>query len=530
MRTQTTTETMIMNTNKLIDPRIAALLLGATLLGCGASDSGDSAAAGGESEPGVGPGVGQGGAQDFGQFRSILEAGGIPGPETLDDVGFFNEHKLEFPAPDCGADVCLHGQLGVMGNLITGSNCTTVMIGMNTPVDPTEMERPPLDLALVIDTSGSMVGEPIEYVREGLLRMLDDLRPEDRVSIIAFSDEAEVLIEAAPGDATADLTLAIDAIYASGSTNIYDGLRTGYDLVAAAAEPGRQSRVVLLSDGEATAGITSTSKIVAMSAGFNAIGHSLATIGIGEEFDPVLMRELSEAGGGSFYYLEDPAAVQEVFEQEVTTFLVPLARDLRIDIDVDAGYSLRAIYGTKLFEHDGNQASITIPSVQIAHRESVSDDVGGRRGGGGAIVLELMPHASGVEEQGIVGRLAMSYERPTDGEIIAQETVIVTSLLPGESPEGGVFDGAGVEKAFVTLNIYVAFELASYRALWGDDQSALATLLALAEGVQGWLANNPDEDIADDMRYVQMFIANLRARGAAEPPPEKNPPEPWPAD
>src|SRR5688572_14729068 len=125
MWTHATTETMTMTTNEPIDHRIAALLLGATLLGCGAAAREDSAAGGAEGEPGVGPGVGQGGAQDFGQFRSILEAGGIPGPETLDDVGFFNEHKLEFPAPDCGTDVCLHGQLGVMGNLITGSNCTT---------------------------------------------------------------------------------------------------------------------------------------------------------------------------------------------------------------------------------------------------------------------------------------------------------------------------------------------------------------------------------------------------------------------
>jgi len=521
-------------TNQRNDLRLRGLvlLLGTAILGgCASADGDDSAAgAGDEGSPGVGPGVGQGGAQDFGQFRSILEQGGIPGPETLDDVGFFNEHKLEFPAPDCGADVCLHGELGFMGNLITGTSCTTVMIGMNTPVDPAEMTRPPLDLALVIDTSGSMAGEPIEYVREGLLRMLDDLRPEDRVSIIAFSDEAEILVETAPGDATADLTLAIDAIYANGSTNIYDGLRTGYELVVATTEPGRQSRVVLLSDGEATAGITSSSKIVAMSAGFNAIGHSLATIGIGEDFDPVLMRELSEAGGGSFYYLEDPAAVQEVFEQEVTTFLVPLARDLRIDVDIDAGYSLRALYGTKLFELEGNQASITIPSVQIAHRTQVSDNDGGRRGGGGAIVLELLPNASGYEEAGVVGRLAMTYERPADGEIISQEAVLLTSLAPGETPNGGVFESAGVEKAFVTLNIYVGLHLASERALWGDDQSALAVLLALAGSVQEWLVANPDEDIADDLRYVQMFIDNLRARGAAEPPPEQNPAEPWPQD
>ena len=54
-------------------------------------------------------GVGQGGSQDFGQFKEILDRGQIPGPNTLDDVGFFNEHKLELPKPACANDVCLHG-------------------------------------------------------------------------------------------------------------------------------------------------------------------------------------------------------------------------------------------------------------------------------------------------------------------------------------------------------------------------------------------------------------------------------------
>ncbi|MBC8069516.1 MAG: VWA domain-containing protein [Deltaproteobacteria bacterium] len=486
--------------------------------------------AGGAKE-GSGPGVGQGGAQDFGQFRAILEQGDIPAPQTLDDVGFFNEHKLELPAPTCGAELCLHAELGVMGNMITGSNCTTVMLGMNTPVDPSQLERPPLDLALVIDTSGSMSGAPIEYVREGLLRMLDDLDPDDRVSLVAFSDEAEILAERLPGDATAELQLAIDSLAARGKTNVYDGLRTGYEIVQAQQEEGRERRVVLLSDGEATAGITSAAKIVAMSAGYNQRGHALTTIGMGEQFDPVLMRELSESGGGAFYFLEDPAAVQEVFEEEVTTFLVPLARELRIDVDIDPGYRLRAVYGTKLFEQDGNSASIEIPSVQIAHRLSVSDDEHGRRGGGGAMVVELIPgSAAQVVEPGVVGRITMSYVRPSDGETVAQELPITTSLAVGETPEEGSFSGAAVEKAFVMLNLFAGFRLASERALWGDDAGALATLLPLGDAVRAWLLDHPDDDIADDLRYLEMFVANLRARGAEDPPPSKNPPEPWPAD
>jgi len=521
-----------MNT-KPIKRSLATTMLAAAVVACSSDDSAGEYDGGyGETgEPGDAPSIGQGGAQDFGQFRDILEAGGIPGPETLDDVGFFNEHKIELPAPTCADDICLHGQLGVMGNMITGSNCTVVLLGMNTPLDVSTLPRPPLNLAIAVDASGSMAGEPIEYVREGLYRMLDDLQPEDRVSLVTFSDGAQVRLEAIAGDQSTELTLAIDDIEAGGHTNIYEGLRTAYDLVAAHAGEGTQNRVILLSDGEATSGITSTAKLVAMSSSYNAAGYALTTIGMGEEFDPVLMRELSETGAGAFYYLEDPAAVQEVFEEEVKTFLVPLANELQIDVQIDPGWSLRAMYGTKLVEVSGNDAVIDIPTVQLAHRTSASDDMNGRRGGGGAIIAELLPVSSdAVAEPGIVGHLTLTYRRPIDGEIVAQEVPIQTTLQPGDTPEAGVFDGAGVEKSFVMLNIFAGFQLASQRALWGDDRGALAVLEPLSTAVVDWIAANPDDDIVDDLHYLQLFMQNLRARGAESPPPTQNPPEPWPQD
>jgi Ca-activated chloride channel family protein len=285
-----------------------------------ASASGDE----GGGEEGEGLGVGQGGSQDFGEFKQILEAGEIPGPNTIDDVGFFNEHKLVLPTPECSNDVCLHGLFGQMGNMITGSDCITVLVGLNTAIDVEKLERPPLNLSLVIDTSGSMEGEPIEYVRDGLMRMLDGLESGDHISLVTFSGAAEVQVEAVTGDAP-ELINAIDAIAANGGTNIYDGLRTGFERVAAHAEDYAQNRVILLSDGNATEGITNDAKIISMAAGFAAQGYGLTTIGVGDEFDVELMRTLSEQASGSFYFLEDPAAVKEVFHEEVTSFLVPLA-------------------------------------------------------------------------------------------------------------------------------------------------------------------------------------------------------------
>ena len=160
---------------------------------------GDEGQAEGGAEEGLG--VGQGGSQDFGEFKQILEDGEIPGPGTLDDLGFFNEHKLVLPTPSCPNDVCLHGLFGQMGNMITGSDCITVLVGMNTAIDITKLERPPLNLGLVIDTSGSMDGPAIAYVREGLMRMLDGLEAKDRISLITFSGGAHVQVEAVSGDA-----------------------------------------------------------------------------------------------------------------------------------------------------------------------------------------------------------------------------------------------------------------------------------------------------------------------------------------
>jgi Ca-activated chloride channel homolog len=72
--------------------------------------------------------------------------------------------------------------------------------------------------------------------------------------------------------------------------------------------------------------------------------------------------------------------------------------------------------------------------------------------------------------------------------------------------------------------------MASMRASVGDEMGALGVLEPLAVAVESWLVDNSDHDIADDLGYIHKFIANLRARGAQSPPPEKHPPEPWPAD
>jgi Ca-activated chloride channel homolog len=508
-------------------------LLGMSTPGCAKDDASPNSSqftGGGFDEGGDGPnaGVGQGGAQDFGLFREILLAGDIPGPDTIDDLGFFAEHQIPMPDPTCNDSVCIHGMLGVMGNMITGSNCTLVLVGMNTAIDPEQLERPPLNLAIAVDLSGSMEGEPLERVREGLLRMRDELVPEDRVSLIGFGSSSTLLVEYVAADSE-QLAAAIAGLEADGGTNIYAGLRAAFETVDLHALEGWQNRVLLVSDGLATAGITSSDKIESLTTAWTAEGYGLTTIGLGADFDVELMRGLAEIGSGSFYYIEDYAAVEEVFAEEVQAFTIPLAEQVSIDASVFEGYDLRRVYGTKQAESWGNEAHIEIPILQIAHRVSDTDNDSGRRGGGGAIIFELLPTG---EDPGEVGRIEFGYQVPVTGESVEQIVEISSPLGPWETPPDGLFTNDSVAKGFVMLNIYVGFEMAAERAVIGDFDGALAILTPLAGATDAWLSDNPDEDIEDDLFYVRLFIENLEAEGAmpANTPTPAPPPEPWPAD
>ncbi len=463
-------------------------------------------------------GVGQGGAQDFGQFKQILLDGGIPGPDTIDDVGFFNEHRIEFPQADCGEDVCLHGRFGTLGNMLNGGDCTIVLLGLNTPIDPSEMVRPPLNLAIAVDTSGSMAGQPMAYLRQGLTRMLDELHSEDRVSIITFSTRATVLVDHVTGDDPA-LAAAIDGLAAGGSTNIHDGLSLALATVDSYADTTTQNRVMLLSDGEATAGNTDPGAIMGVAGTYADQGYSTTTIGMGDSFDVGLMRGLSEIGAGAFYFLQDEAAVEEVFAEELSYFLVPLAEQVAIDVNASSAFNLRNVYGTRLFSLGTHTATIDIPNLQIAHRTSASDqgpEGGNRRGGGGALIVELLPRSGNTG--GEAAEIDFSYTSPTTGERIEQSITIETPFADPLSPPDGFFDDSQVEKSFVMLNIYVGFRAAATSASLDEYGEALSTLQALDSSLTEWLLTTDDDDIEDDLTYVRQFITNLENTNA-EPEP-----------
>src|SRR5688572_17465112 len=122
------------------------------LAACGGGDTGALDSGGDDG----GGNVSFGGAQDIGSFRAALERGEIPAPGSLDANGFFNEHYNPTPPNNCTGDLCLTPGLSITRDWLRGERQATLQIAMSTPRDPSSFERLPMDLAVVVDRSGSM--------------------------------------------------------------------------------------------------------------------------------------------------------------------------------------------------------------------------------------------------------------------------------------------------------------------------------------------------------------------------------------
>ncbi|MEQ9500685.1 MAG: VWA domain-containing protein [Deltaproteobacteria bacterium] len=482
--------------------------------------------------------VNLGGAQDFGYFRRLLDANQVPRPDDVDDAGFFAEHHTPLPEPECGERVCGQAMLGVMANLINGNNCTLLQVGLNSPLAVDPDNRPPLNLAIVVDVSGSMSSEgKMDFVKSGLMQMVNELYDDDRIAIVAYSGDAEVRFEMAEvRGARNRLREVVDGLVPGGSTNLWGGLELGYQQVLQNYDIGLQNRVILLSDGQPTAGVTGPAQILENSRAYNSDGVGLTTIGLGTSFNYALMRDLSLQGDGNAYFVEDASAVEEVFTEELAYFTVPVAFDLEIEVEAGADYRFRNAYGSSLFEHDLTSGRLSIPSVFLAHRTS-HDDVtegNGRRGGGSALLLELMPNDDVAQDGDTdVAGIVLSYRVPGQTERVTQALKVAYPHPADVLLREGFFDNDIVTKSFVMLNILVGMREATdlfHRGQGADGVDLLRRLIAaVADYEDGVNDGEGDVDMQLDIALLEQLADVMIANGAIDrqAPVEE---DPWPRD
>jgi Ca-activated chloride channel homolog len=191
-------------------------------------------------------------------------------------------------------------------------------------------ERPPINVSLVLDRSGSMSGEPLHAAREAALRFLGFLGPHDRVSVVTFDDA--VRTEFGPGAGNdADAVEAVRRIRDGGTTNLSGGWLQGRTHVAAGLVQGT-NRVVLLTDGLANQGVTEPQQLEQLARGAVDAGVSTTCIGFGGGFNEDLLRAMGTAGGGNFWYVEHTDQMGEIFAGEIEGLVALAAQNVTVEL------------------------------------------------------------------------------------------------------------------------------------------------------------------------------------------------------
>lgn len=205
--------------------------------------------------------------------------------------------------------------------------------------------RLPLNIGLVLDRSGSMSGEPLEYVKEAACFVVDQLSARDKFSLVTFDSDVELLCPSQEVQFKDQLKAAIRNIQSGSSTNLSGGLLRGYEEVLKENRAGQVNRVVLLTDGMANVGVTDPTLLGAKVRAIEKKGISVSAVGVGSAFDEDLLIALAEAGHGNFYYVKNIDEIPSVFRQELTGLLSVVAQAVKVKATVGFGWKLAGVLG-----------------------------------------------------------------------------------------------------------------------------------------------------------------------------------------
>lgn len=202
-----------------------------------------------------------------------------------------------------------------------------VLVTLESSAPP---RRPPINVALVLDRSGSMAGAPLEAAKDAATRFAGFLSAQDRLTIIAFDEQVRTVYGPGPGGAPEALA-AIARLQPGGSTNLSGGWLEGRRAVAEGLVEGT-NRVVLLTDGQANVGIVQAPLLAGLAGGGRNERVSTTCIGFGAGFSEDLLRGMSEAGGGNFWYVEQADQMAPVFQGEIEGLVALAAQNVRIEV------------------------------------------------------------------------------------------------------------------------------------------------------------------------------------------------------
>lgn len=255
------------------------------------------------------------------------------------------------------------------------------------PAQTEGLSKPPLNICLVLDTSTSMAGNRLDQVVKAATHFLHQLEPQDILSVVAFSDRAELVIPAQKDQDVQRLISRISTLQTGGATEIYQGLKAGLQEVQCNLRPNSVNHIVLITDGRTYGDEEACLKLAGEAA---EAGIPISAIGIGEEWNEDFMDRLVAKAGGSSLYADRGTEIHKLLERKLSGLNQSFANNVKLQFQPGAqtqlGYAFRLApeLGPLLVE-----SPIFLGSIPLENSLSIllEFDIDGRRLRGGEVTL-----------------------------------------------------------------------------------------------------------------------------------------------
>jgi Ca-activated chloride channel homolog len=427
--------------------------------------------------------------------RYLSEMGLIPESRTVAVEEFVNYHRHQIGRPKAGEAVLLDVRWG-NDRVSAAAPEAVLQVGFSTALAGDRRQLPPINLALVIDKSGSMAdADKLSRVKEALLTLVTQLRESDTLSLIVFDSEAQVLM---PARRVGDRELVrrlIRQLEPGSSTNIHAGLMLGYQEALKNFSGEATNRVVLLTDGIANQGVTDPSQIARDSLAFNNRGVDLSTIGVGLDLNKDLLRELAKSGRGLFHFVANAQDIEKVFLKEVQSLVAPVAADPNLEVEFGPGLELTQVYGYEP-QRRGNGLKIKLDNMNQGLTQVVM------------MRFKVNPRALDAPEARPSVRVYFSYYDLEQKRWVTKQEEALLSVKDGGA--GDMLRDTEVGKNFTIAQLAQAIrDMAAEVEAQRFKEAETLLNAAIARTYQRY-PHLEDEDVSRTLHIAQKYQASLR--------------------
>ncbi len=251
-------------------------------------------------------------------------------------------------------------------------NAKLIKIGIQAK-DLATKQLPPANLVFLVDVSGSMdAADKLPLVKQTLRLLTEQLRPQDKVTIITYASGEKLILAPTSGDQKDKILTVINELQASGATAGEQAIQLAYKQAEKAFVKNGINRILLATDGDFNVGITDFSTLKGMVAEKRKSGISLTTLGFGTgNYNEQLMEQLADAGDGNYSYIDNKNEAKKVVQRQLSSTLATVAQDVKIQVEFNPAtvkeYRLVGYENRMLKQEDFNNDKVDAGDIGAGH-------------------------------------------------------------------------------------------------------------------------------------------------------------------